>query len=614
MSRRVVLVTGFLFAAALLAGALLWISRTALALEAGQAEARRRADLEERARLALWRMDAAVATLLSQENTAPLEWRDTAPTGLVRLRFEIDAKGKARLAGGVPQPTEVRLDRDLLLAALAQEPLVEPLPAPAPQIAAAEPVPSPPPTKEIAAKEAPSKQASAPLEAEMESQMVRNTVEFEQRVKANAAQQSQLIGPSGDANPPYSVEGVTIGEESPPPPAAAPWEPATRPEPRQSEAPVSRPAPRPARSQPETRLVSTVQPVWSGDELLLVRRVSRRGSEVLQGVWVDRRALAQTLEAEVQDLLPQASVEPVLSPAASDPGRQLALLPLKLAPGELPAVPSAGWSPARIGLALSSATIVVVLAATGLLLLGSLRLARRRADFVSAVTHELRTPLTTFRLYTEMLSEDMVPVPDRPSYLATLRHESERLSHLVENVLAFSRLERRKSEPQLEEVELGCFLDEVLARLERAAESAGMKLSSPPLSPEQSLSRVRIDRVAGERILQNLIDNSCKYGRNGHRPEVELRCELRERHVILAVRDFGPGLTRKDRRRIFRPFHKSAARAAATAPGVGLGLALSRRLARSFGGDLRCTEPEGGGAAFELWLPLSLQVRTLRKR
>lgn len=412
MSRRVVLLGGFVCAAALLGGALVWISKTALALEAGQAEARRRADLEERARLALWRMDAAVATLLSQENTAPLEWRDAAPSGLVRLRFEIDARGKTRLA------------------------------------------------------------------------------------------------------------------------------------------------------------------------------------------------LARTLEAEVRDLLPQASVEPVRFPAASDPGRQLALLPLKLAPGELPAGPSVGWSPARIGLALSSATIVVVLAATGLLLLGSLRLARRRADFVSAVTHELRTPLTTFRLYTEMLSDDMVPVPDRPTYLATLRHESERLSHLVENVLAFSRLERRKSEPQLEEVELGRFLEDVQPRLERTVEGAGLTLTGARLTPEQSGVRVRIDRVAGERILQNLIDNACKYGRGGERPEVELSGELRGRQAVLTVRDYGPGLSPGDRRRIFRPFHKSAARAAATAPGVGLGLALSRRLARSFGGDLRCAEPQGRGAAFELWLPV----------
>lgn len=593
MSRRALLFAGFLIAAALLTGALLWIARTALALEAGQAEARRRADLEERARLALWRMDAAMATLLAQENTAPLEWRDTAPAGLVRLRFEIDAAGSTRLAGAAPGQAEALLDRDRLLAALAQEPLVD-----TPRLVngtAPDGVPSPvaEPAKEVAAKaepaqETPGEEVSKPVAAEMKSQMARNTAEFEQRVKANVAQQSNFLGPreqeTADNPPPIATSalglpGPTAETASPPAPQVL----------------------RPPRASSETRLVAMVQPVWSGEELLLVRRVSRRGNEVLQGVWVDRGALTRALEAEVRDLLPQASVVPVAS--AGDPGRRMALLPFQLAPGELPAGSSAGWSPARIGLAVSSATIVLVLAGTGLLLLASLRLARRRADFVSAVTHELRTPLTTFRLYTEMLAEDMVPVPERPSYLATLRHESERLSRLVENVLAFSRLERRRSEPQLEGVDLGRFLGDVRPRLARAAEGAGLRLSSSPLTPEQAALRVRIDRVATERILQNLVDNACKYGKSGERPEIELGCEVQGRFARVSVRDFGPGLNRKDRRRVFRPFHKSAARAAATAPGVGLGLALSRRLAWSFGGDLRYLEPSGGGAAFELWMP-----------
>ena len=72
-------------------------------------------------------------------------------------------------------------------------------------------------------------------------------------------------------------------------------------------------------------------------------------------------------------------------------------------------------------------------------------LSERRGAFVSAVTHELRTPLTTLRMYTEMLADGMVPdEPRRRSYLQTLRAEADRLGHLVENVLAYSRLERNR--------------------------------------------------------------------------------------------------------------------------------------------------------------------------
>ena len=82
-----------------------------------------------------------------------------------------------------------------------------------------------------------------------------------------------------------------------------------------------------------------------------------------------------------------------------------------------------------------------------MLLLGALSLGKRRADFVSAVTHELRTPLTTFRMYAEMLADDMVPDPDqRREYLSTLLVESNRLRHLVENVLTYARLEARGEE------------------------------------------------------------------------------------------------------------------------------------------------------------------------
>src|SRR5208337_3642808 len=91
------------------------------------------------------------------------------------------------------------------------------------------------------------------------------------------------------------------------------------------------------------------------------------------------------------------------------------------------------------------ACVLLAAGAVAALLANVMRLGQRRADFVSAVTHELRTPLTTFHMYTEMLSEGMVTDPQQQrDYLTTLRLEASRLSHLVENVLAFARLERRR--------------------------------------------------------------------------------------------------------------------------------------------------------------------------
>ncbi|HXO26819.1 MAG TPA: HAMP domain-containing sensor histidine kinase, partial [Thermoanaerobaculia bacterium] len=352
------------------------------------------------------------------------------------------------------------------------------------------------------------------------------------------------------------------------------------------------------------RALGTVAAVWIGDDLVLARRVARGGEELLQGARLDGLGTRAWLTAQVGDLLPRAALFPLRPGETADPGRRLALLPLRLDAGPLPAAPAAAGSPVRLGLAVAFAAVLLSLAAAGLQLAAAQRLARRRADFVSAVTHELRTPLTTFRLYTEMLAGDMVPDGERAAYLGTLREEAGRLGHLVENVLAFARLERGRGRSKLETVELAPLVGEAVALLTPRVEREGARLAAE-VPPGAATARVRVDRVAVARILQNLADNACKYGRNPADPRLHLTVQLRERRAVISLRDHGPGLARGGRRRLFHPFHRSAEQASGEAPGVGLGLALSQRLARDFGGDLRAVDPADGGAAFELTLPLA---------
>ena len=98
------------------------------------------------------------------------------------------------------------------------------------------------------------------------------------------------------------------------------------------------------------------------------------------------------------------------------------------------------------------------------------------------MTHELRTPLTTFRLYTEMLDEGMVASAEsQRSYLKTLRAEADRLGHLVENVLAFARLERGRAADGREIVAPAELLDRLVPRLALRARQAGMELIVGPV-------------------------------------------------------------------------------------------------------------------------------------
>jgi signal transduction histidine kinase len=229
---------------------------------------------------------------------------------------------------------------------------------------------------------------------------------------------------------------------------------------------------------------------------------------------------------------------------------------------------------------------------------GVMRLSERRASFVSAVTHELRTPLTTFRLYSDMLETGAVKPEKRGEYLRVLSREADRLSHLVENVLAFSRIERGNARSNVRDAPIRDLLEQSRERLEARLGTAGLTLEMDGLCE----AKVRADTAAVEHILFNLIDNAAKYAAAGDPPVVKIHARESGRFVEIIVSDHGPGIPVSEHGRIFRAFHKSAREAAESKPGVGLGLALSRRLAREQGGDLECSGT-GKGACFLLRLP-----------
>ncbi len=211
------------------------------------------------------------------------------------------------------------------------------------------------------------------------------------------------------------------------------------------------------------------QAVWIGRALVLARRVRVEEGTFFQGCWLDWDVIRRDLVEGSNDLVPNASLEmaPVLSGPV--PTRMLASLPVRLVPGRSRTSPSPGGPPPASrwrspGRALRSPPRRSHCCSTG-----HSRSSERRGTFVSAVTHELRTPLTTFRLYTEMLDEGMVAGADsQRAYFKTLRGEADRLGHLVENVLAFAKLERGRAVDGREIVSPAELLDRLVPRLGRA--------------------------------------------------------------------------------------------------------------------------------------------------
>ena len=354
--------------------------------------------------------------------------------------------------------------------------------------------------------------------------------------------------------------------------------------------------------------------VWADGELFFVREALIGGRSVVQGAWLDWPEIEAWLLSRISDLLPQGRLTAV--DFASGPGievngaRRLAFLPVSLLPGPLELSGGSSWSPLRISLGTAWVSAAMGAVALGLLLLGTLRLSERRGAFVSAVTHELRTPLTTFRMYTEMLSSGMVADEQRRrSYIDTLRKESERLAHLVENVLSYSRIERGRAASQVEDTTPGKLVSRMEERLCERLSQGEMTLCIT-IAPDVEGAFFSTDSGAVEQVIFNLVDNATKYGRpagGGAGGEVALEVGRFGRdRVAFRVVDPGPGLPVDARKRLFQPFSKSAHEAAAQSqPGVGLGLALCRRLAREeLGGELVLERNGPGGTVFRLELPI----------
>ena len=333
----------------------------------------------------------------------------------------------------------------------------------------------------------------------------------------------------------------------------------------------------------------SLEPLWQDGELVFVRRVRDR----LQGFLVDWPRLEGLLLAEIRDLFPDATLVRASDDEVHD--RRLFTLPVVLeAPA--PEAPSLHrWTATHTALAVTWIVVVLAAAGFGFALKKSVDFGVRQRRFASLVTHELRSPLTTFRLYSDLLAQGLVKEEKRALYHDTLRQESGRMARMVENVIAHARLEEGRTGLSRRQVSLAALLEEAAPALRRCAEGAGMALSigEPPSAT------LFTDPAAVGQILFNLVENACKYGR----PAIEVSAAADGGVARISVRDHGPGVPATAR--LFRPFERAGRDEADPVRGLGLGLALSRGLARDLGGELTHETPPGGGACFVLTLPVT---------
>ena len=577
--------------------AVAWLSQQALQAERSERHARQQADLENRVRVALWRMDSIAVPLVAIESTRPslADPSQDSPALAPRLLkgyVQRDADGQWTLRRDAFAKTVEPLAEDSAL--IAQKEWWHALPNPDAQsleLSVADAASVGPDAGSIR-HETSSSLIVWPgnFVPTMNNSMAANTAQRGGGQGFNASSPSESQSRSQLKQQVFDVANLGqggFGQQGSGQQGRSP----------QSEKPATLP-------KLEHRMSGVLLPLWVGDELVLARRVRPEADvgEWIEACWLNWPAWNEVLRGEIADLLPDARLQPVTTSNSTGGDRELVALPVRLDPGPSMAeeFDDRSWPAALV---VAWAMLALTAAAIGWLLWQTLHLSERRAAFVSAVTHELRTPLTTFRLYTEMLTDGLVQDPDQQqSYFRTLHREANRLMHMVENVLAYARLEKGRPTNRTEELPLGELLDRCWPRLLQ-------RVSESPLQLERTLSeRVRDTRLttnamAVEQVLFNLIDNACKYASDSLEPRITVEADATDTQVTIRVRDFGPGLSATARRQLFEPFGKSSAQAAETAPGIGLGLSLARRLARDLGGDLQCDQRGPVGLAFILTLP-----------
>ena len=230
-----------------------------------------------------------------------------------------------------------------------------------------------------------------------------------------------------------------------------------------------------------------------------------------------------------------------------------------------------------------------------------MREAAQRVSFVNQVSHELKTPLTNIRMYAELLDQDVrgSELNEESSpltrYLDVIVFESQRLSRLIGNVLSFSRSQRETLELHPKPGVVDEVIRRVLDQFQPALAEKGIDVRFTPGAAEA----VALDADALEQILGNLISNAEKYAASGGL--IEVASQQKGKRVEITVQDSGPGLSIAEGRRIFEPFYRVHNDLTEGVSGTGIGLAISRELARLHGGDLRL-EPSAKGARFRLTL------------
>ncbi len=224
----------------------------------------------------------------------------------------------------------------------------------------------------------------------------------------------------------------------------------------------------------------------------------------------------------------------------------------------------------------------------------------REDEFVAAVGHELRTPMNAILGFNGVLRRELADRPQDVQEVDHIRHATEQLLQVVNQILDFSQLQAAKVQLSPQDFDLPASLLERMARHERRARQKGLgwRLEGVDSIPV----RVHMDRQRLLQMLDLLLDNAIRFTERG---EVCVRVSQAAQHLRFEVQDTGAGIAPERQSTLFERFERSQAQTAHAGGGAGLGLPICALLARLFGGQIGVRSTPGQGSVFWLDLPFA---------
>ena len=234
------------------------------------------------------------------------------------------------------------------------------------------------------------------------------------------------------------------------------------------------------------------------------------------------------------------------------------------------------------------------------------KLEKMKAEFqklVAVVTHELKAPINTIEGYLDIIIKGYLDndIEKQKKYLIRSRDKAETLRNLVQDLLSITSIESGKLTKEKKSVDVALILKDILTFMENDAKAKKLNII---FNLPENLPNVMGDKNSLTYLFSNFLSNAIKYNKiNG---TVEINGKIDNKHMIISIRDTGFGISEEDQGKLFEEFYRSKNEKIQNISGTGLGLNISKRIAKVHKGFIKVDSKINEGSQFDIYLPINL--------